>query len=1378
MAISRREIPIIAGGFAGGFLVAVGIVAVWVMLGSGSDTTVMLSAPPDAHKTANDSAGLIGYTYRNIANRVNSERRTVRRTRGDLSFRATRITVQDARRPNFATAGEVRGIINASTASSGNIIVRAAVISNADIYVEQTTARGQWNYQRVLERLKGPDEGGPKKLFVIHDLAVRNTRVRVNMPDRKFVINDLAAQMPRVDLSGPDLPAPRTHVARATGILVMNNESHPVAVTDARLQFPEGGTQFNIAGVTIEETRLSNLEGTFGSSLPGIGLRAIGRADNVRFEDIRFISPRIPPSGVASFDFGVRPLSATRTEIVLSGGSVRTEGSNVRGSATIIYGGGKSEVVAVDARFDPLNLALIEQLTGDTLPYKGVITGTARGTNGLINFDVNTRLTSADVRTPFLTHLTGSVFFSEAGFELRRVDANLREVPLLALRAVMPGLPLSGTISGRVSLTGSPDKAPLALNVRLELALGVAIVEGTVDLRGAEPAYDLTGRLLAVNLDQLLAPEVPPVFVSATFTANGRGSKPETLQARVHLDGRFTGWRSGPRDSIHADLRIANGTVTIDTAALKLASMTAEARGSWRFVEPTSGAIGYAVNFESLTPFGPYIPGIGDDDATGTMRIAGTASGPKGRLVFAGDANGSGVRVGQWGASALESKYQFVLGPAVPEIQVNVSARDLRTPTAGAYTTATAKVSLVSPAFALDVKAERAGAAGGLEIFADGRIPPTGAREVILHRARLELGTEQWALMNPAVFAWSSESNAPVNIRNLDFREVDGPGRVLVDGRIRPPASADFRVETVSFPVDEVQRLLGMQPRVAGELALNATISVTAGVPRITGRFQLDSAVIQDIPFSSLTGDINYQNDQLITTARAVVDTAGVLDMRAELPLDLRFGDSTVIRMRDAGPVRITLVSDSIALAPFAVLSPEIEDVTGKLTANVLVTGTVQSPQLSGTLALRNASMRIVRANETYDSINAVLSLANQRATLQQFVARSGGLAEGTGSIEFADLNRPVFNLSVRLTDFRAAGVEGQNAAQVTGEVNLNGPMDGAVVTGDVELSDGYFPVPTVFSSPLDEDLVALAAPGGTPDPNAAQPNTFVEKLRINNFRVRAGESVWFAMPDARAQMEGELVFDKVGDDIRITGTLTGSRGQYTLRAGPIVRRFDVVQAEVQFRGDTEINPAINIIASRLIVDQQGRQLDLRVRVGGTMRSPTLALASADAANIPESELLSYLLFGQSTFGLTGGGLVPGQALVAETFLGGFTELLSLELEDQLIDAGVTFDIFQLRFGNSIANLTQPSLVVGEEITDNVFLTVESGLGALFGGQSGLDAWTIRVEWRISPTSTLRAGYGLVQQGRALRGVTVARPLLTETQDRQYTLDFTKRWSW
>ena len=97
--MARRDLPILIGGFAGGVLIAFALVFGWVSLTGASDQAVSLQAP-DAHR-ANDSTGLIGYTYGRIASRVNAERRTVRPSRGDLSFRATRITWKDARRPDF-----------------------------------------------------------------------------------------------------------------------------------------------------------------------------------------------------------------------------------------------------------------------------------------------------------------------------------------------------------------------------------------------------------------------------------------------------------------------------------------------------------------------------------------------------------------------------------------------------------------------------------------------------------------------------------------------------------------------------------------------------------------------------------------------------------------------------------------------------------------------------------------------------------------------------------------------------------------------------------------------------------------------------------------------------------------------------------------------------------------------------------------------------------------------------------------------------------------------------------------------------------------------------------------------------------------------------
>jgi hypothetical protein len=55
---------------------------------------------------------------------------------------------------------------------------------------------------------------------------------------------------------------------------------------------------------------------------------------------------------------------------------------------------------------------------------------------------------------------------------------------------------------------------------------------------------------------------------------------------------------------------------------------------------------------------------------------------------------------------------------------------------------------------------------------------------------------------------------------------------------------------------------------------------------------------------------------------------------------------------------------------------------------------------------------------------------------------------------------------------------------------------------------------------------------------------------------------------------------------------------------------------------------------------------------------------------------------------------------------------------------------------------------------------------------------TSRLEWRMNPTTRLSLGYEPVHPFRALRGITVAQPILNTQQNRQYTFDLTKRWTW
>ncbi|MGQ0560613.1 MAG: translocation/assembly module TamB domain-containing protein, partial [Gemmatimonadota bacterium] len=573
--------------------------------------------------------------------------------------------------------------------------------------------------------------------------------------------------------------------------------------------------------------------------------------------------------------------------------------------------------------------------------------------------------------------------------------------------------------------------------------------------------------------------------------------------------------------------------------------------------------------------------------------------------------------------------------------------------------------------------------------------------------------------------------------------------------------------------------LFGIRPLASGALTTETTVRAIAGVPQLTTTFRLDSAVVENVQFSQLSGDASYVGTRLTVNLTARVDTAGRLQLHAELPLELRFGEAAVTRLLDSGPVNVTLISDSIALAPFAALSPEISQLGGTLVTNVRVSGTVQAPILSGTLAVRDGSAQVVRLNQAYDSIHATIRLENRAALIDNLVVRSGGRLRATGSIEFRELDRPVLAVTAQLDRFELIGVDNQDDARASGRVQLAGPLTAMVLTGAIRLEDGYFPIPQTGARAIDTELARFEAELPQADGEDADA-PFYQTLRIDDLRVTAGSNLWFSMEDARAELAGTLIVNKDGDALRITGELEGTRGTYVLRAGPIVRRFAVQHAYIRFFGAEALNPSVDITARRRVIDRNGRQLDIEVRIGGTLASPTLALASETAAPIPQSELLSFLLFGQPSFALGTGGLLPGQDVLQEAVVGGFSELISLELEQALLDQlGTSFDIFEIRLGGARLEQFSPSLVVGEEIAPDVFLTVESGVNALFRATEGaIASFAARLEWRVTENTTVRASFEPVNEFRLFRGYTVAQPVFRAAASYQATLELRRRWTW
>ncbi|HSJ25295.1 MAG TPA: translocation/assembly module TamB domain-containing protein [Longimicrobiales bacterium] len=1388
--LSRDEWPLMAMGVMVGLLVASVMIYFFVTGVGGSPQPQLVDPemsrlerqqrtgePPDG-----PGRGLIGARERGIWNRLEPLRVVARPIRGPLSLTARNLVWDDPSGTRFATADLVTARVDARAAARTDFLLDDVVFRTPVVQLRQAVPRGDWNFQAVFEELLAadPDPRGPVRTVRLRNVRVVDGTVLVTRPEQRFALRAVTGQLPLVVLSQPGLPEP---YLRVSTLEMQFDQTLPepaqlaIRAEDGLFHFPDGTVVFDVATVLLDGTRLASAEGVWNPADPGFGVTATGLALDVRFEDVAFmLPPAFPATGTATFAWSVRPLPGDRTEATLTQLEARTNGSLVTGSLTASFGEEFFLLRAADLQLDPLQVAVLEGFTGP-LPWGGALRGRVTGADGDISFDLAAALTSPTVASPFTVGISGRALLREDEVLLQRAVLDLDRLPLAALRAMAPNLPLEGAVTGSVVLTGMPTQAPLAVDVRLELGAGVALLEGTVDLRGAQPAYDLRGRLLAVRLPDVLAPEVPPVSLTANFTLAGSGFDPAVMDAAVRLDGRFAGWETGPADSVSVQATVRQGVLDVQTLGARLATAAVTARGNWRFLEPQSGAITYAVDVSSLRPFGPYLPVVGDSVAAGSILGEGTVSGTLDRIRLAGDLTATDVRAGQWQAALLVAEYDIAAGgTALPVVAVQAMGRELGTPTAGAFREATLELNLTSPRFVLQTEAIRMD--GGLvEIVATGSIPEDGPRIITLERALFDLEDARWALAAPTTIRWIGDE---WHVDGLLLEDLESDGRLAVDGRILPMVGVDLRFEIAALPTADVQQLVGLPPRVTGLLWAEGVVVGAADAPHVQVQFRLEDGVIEELPVRDFSGTIAHADSLTRVQALLSVDTVGYLDLDVSLPSIVRIGGTPVFELVDGVPLAGRLSATEFGLAALAALAPaDIRDVTGLINAEVVLSGTADAPVVAGEARLAGGAMRIMDLNQRWEQISGDVGFDGRRLLIRDLRARSDGWAVVGGHVVLERLDQPVADITVEFDRFRPMGVDNQRDAALFGRLALAGPPLGLRLTGNVQVDDGYVVIPQFGSGR--RQLVDITGPApvmgspleGIPDPGGGA----LDNLVISNLVVVAGDGAWFMAEEARVQLAGRLVVNKVGTAFPVTGTLTGNRGQYTLLAGPLVRRFDIVDASVRFLGNPEPNPVIDITARRTVFDPGGQQLDVNVRITGTLDNPRLSLAGTDVAGIAESELLSFLVFGQPSFAL-GGEFVPGENLLEQAFVGGFAELLAIELERNL--GGFGFDIFQIRLGRGpLAGLGAPTLVLGRQLRDDVFITVETGLNALFGGAGSNELpnhWAVRLEWAFDSRSRATLAWEPVYSGRAFRGALFALPLTQQRQ--QFLLEVRRRWTY
>ena len=206
------------------------------------------------------------------------------------------------------------------------------------------------------------------------------------------------------------------------------------------------------------------------------------------------------------------------------------------------------------------------------------------------------------------------------------------------------------------------------------------------------------------------------------------------------------------------------------------------------------------------------------------------------------------------------------------------------------------------------------------------------------------------------------------------------------------------------------------------------------------------------------------------------------------------------------------------------------------------------------------------------------------------------------------------------------------------------------------------------------------------------------DNLVLRGKKLRPGGPNGAALGDMNITVGGDLRVRKdPSGPVILVGRVETIRGTYEFQG----RRFDLVRGgTLRFRGEPDINPVIDITASRLIPNTG---VTANVRVTGTTRVPQLALTSNPP--LEESDILALIVFNRPVNELGTG----ERASLAATAGGIATGFLAAPLGES-IGRALDLDLFEITTTNDDGELGV-GLTIGQQIGDRAFVKFRQQFG-------------------------------------------------------------------
>jgi hypothetical protein len=1082
--------------------------------------------------------------------------------------------------------------------------------------------------------------------------------------------------------------------------------------------------------------------------------------------------------------------------------------SRVTGHGSVTLGGADGIAFSrLVLSADPVDARTVAHVVPQLAPLSGHLTGTVTLDSALQRL----RITGADLR------------YSERGAPPARVtgraSVNLRDAPEFdvaldarpfapaALARTAPGLATLPNLDGHIEARGTAQD--VSFSVRGRTVGGSLALVGRYRDAPTGVALRVTGNVRGAN-PRLATPDgrLPNGQVDADMDVDLSGPSASSLRGTATvsmLSGTVGGITIEPSA---ARVALTESTVVADSVIIATSSGIMRAHGALGLRSPVRDTMAVTASL-SLAGLAPLLraAGVGHSVVGDSARTR-----EPGVLDSLGGEVTARVRmIGSLDSLDADADIEGrdVTSPAfkTPRVRATATVAGIRSRPRGRVSVHVDSVSAGTMRFAA-VTADASSDDGErwrVSLGSAGTDNPGGNAHAVvsvrgdtvaiqLDSLAVQLPATRLHLVRPARF--ERDGSGAITLDTLELRGARGT-LLALSGAYRDTGAIALALDMRDAPVFVPA---STSPGDSLRVLLNAAVRVegTARVPRGTARVLARVAPLDSIKvpgaLDSLVADVAYADEHARVSVDVHSGTRSVVVARVDGPVQLSLSPFKTELVDE--PLTGRLSIDSLALADIASFLPGMRPTAGVLRVGVQLSGTARAPRAVGKASLNAAAARIDALGIEVHGANATLDLASDRVTITNAALRAGkdpeGHAELSGVLGLTDTSR--VDVRLRTTTMPVMRLPETADLDVTTDLRLTGPYVKPTLTGEITVDRGVLRLPDMGRAGVvgvDDTAFVRLVDSLAPAPIERATSSPLERVEIGGVRVVMGPNVWIRSAEASVQLGGSIALEHAapGPDVRdgqiaLRGALVTQRGNYRLNIGAFTRSFELERGSVQFTGEPELNPRldINAVYSRESAENVGasaaRAPKVRAHLGGTLELPVLTLSSADA-KLSQAELMSYLVTGQASFAL---GDAANEAMVTGELVATATGALAQRL------AGGHFDVVNVTAGATSTDredthataanaFTASRLGLGKQLTNRVFLKVDAGLCALTSGTTSSDLGQtlgVSLDYQFN-----RRLLGSVSSAPSTNGASCANQAAgrgTALTPRQWGLDFDRAW--